>query len=536
MVSSAQPVVRSSRLTFPELGAGVEIVLLLVAMFLFSGGLLSQLLGDEASAQGSPFLRALFYPVYLITLLLLVLRPWSTVHGIARSFLLLIPVGLALVSVSWSIDPDPTFRRAIALLMTTLFAIYIASRFDWPEFIELFAAGFLILAGLSLIVALIMPEIGIMSEIHPGAWSGIYWEKNQFGMNMAKLAHLCLCAMIFKPSHRLFWGGAFLLAVMLVLLSTSKTSLMALLLILLGMGGLYLVRKGPVIAVPLVYFAMVFGVGLVMALQFFPEFMFGLIGREPTLTGRTDIWAALFDQIRNRPWFGHGYAIFWLDETGPAFWVRQRTEWLVPTAHNGWLETWLSIGLAGVICFAVVYATALITALRNLLKGKVAYWALISTLVFLLFSMSESNILQQNNLGWILFAATAAKLFGAKPLAFGSKYRRPVEFGFKPTKPQHLTQALGGPVGYFGPSLTLDGPMENRQGSEHNGLRQANGHPIGHTHQTAVLPSGLRRTLPESKRLDQVVAQGRAVRRNFLINQGVRSPGKHRPILLNTRK
>jgi hypothetical protein len=35
--------------------------------------------------------------------------------------------------------------------------------------------------------------------------------------------------------------------------------------------------------------------------------------------------------------------------------------------------------------------------------------------VFLLFSLSESNILQQNNLGWIVFAATAAKLFGAGP-------------------------------------------------------------------------------------------------------------------------
>ncbi|PHR57766.1 MAG: hypothetical protein COA47_11355 [Robiginitomaculum sp.] len=536
MINSVQYGAKPSYLTLPKLGTAAEITLLFIAMFLFSGGLLSQLLGDDASTQGSPFLRALFYPVYLLTLLLLVLRPWSTVHGIGRSFLLLIPVGLALASVSWSIDPDPTLRRAVALLMTTMFAIYIATRFDWPEFIELFAAGFLILAVLSLIVALIMPDIGIMSEIHPGAWSGIYWEKNQFGMNMAKLAHLCLCAMIFKPSRRLFWGGAFLLAVMLVLLSTSKTSLIALMLILSGMGGLYLVRKGPVIAIPLTYFAMVFGVGLVMALQFFPEFMFGLIGREPTLTGRTDIWAALFDQIRNRPWFGHGYAIFWMDETGPAFWVRQRTEWLVPTAHNGWLETWLSIGLVGVICFALVYATALISALRNLLKGKMAYWALISTLVFLLFSMSESNILQQNNLGWILFAATAAKLFGARPLAFGSKYRRPVEFGFKPAKPQHLAQALGGPVGYFGPSLTLESPMEDRQSTEYKGLRQANRHPIGHTNQAAMLPRGLRRPLAKSKGFDQVVAQGGPVRRNFLINQGVSSPSKHRPILLNTRK
>ncbi|MDQ7078311.1 MAG: hypothetical protein Q9M45_10835 [Robiginitomaculum sp.] len=105
--------------------------------------------------------------------------------------------------------------------------------------------------------------------------------------------------------------------------------------------------------------------------------------------------------------------------------MRQQTEWLVPTAHNGWLETWLSIGLVGVVIFALTYFSAIIAALRSVLRDKTAYWALISTLVFLLFSMSESNILQQNNLGWIVFAATAAKLFGAGPVKPGHKADAP---------------------------------------------------------------------------------------------------------------
>ncbi len=446
-------------------------VLLLIAMFLFSGGLLGPLLSEEASAEGSPLLRTLFYPVYLLTMFLILLRPWSFAHALARNWLLLIPLGLALASVGWSIDPDPTFRRAIALIMTTLFAIYVASRYQWEGLIELFAACFMILAIQSLLIALFLPQIGIMSEIHPGAWSGVYWEKNQFGMNMAKASHLALCAAIFRPQRRWLWIGVFVLALFLVVMSTSKTSLLAVLLTLAGMGGLFLLRKGPKIAVPLVYFGVVIGVGFVLAVEFFPALMFGLIGREPTLTGRTDIWVALFDQIRHRPWFGHGYAIFWLDETGPAFWVRQRTQWLVPTAHNGWLETWLSIGLAGVVCFALVYVSALLVSLRGLLRGPHAYWALISTLVFLLFSMSESNILQQNNLGWILFAATAAKLFGARPLAFGSKYRRTVEFGLKSAEPQQFTQPLGGPVGDPRPALGSENPVRDSQYTIDNRLR-----------------------------------------------------------------
>ncbi|VAV90189.1 hypothetical protein MNBD_ALPHA06-1218, partial [hydrothermal vent metagenome] len=135
------------------------------------------------------------------------------------------------------------------------------------------------------------------------------------------------------------------------------------------------------------------------------------------------------------------------------------TEWLVPSAHNGWLETWLSIGLLGVAFFAMAYVGALISAFRKLLRGQSAYWALVSVLIFLLFSMSESNILQQNNLGWILFAATAAKLFGARPLRFGSKHRSAVELRLETTKPQHFAQPLGGPVGNFGPVTGSQQPM-----------------------------------------------------------------------------
>ncbi|MCF6293141.1 MAG: O-antigen ligase family protein [Robiginitomaculum sp.] len=460
-----------------DFGRIIEIILLLFALFLFSGGLLGPLLTEENATEGPLVLRVLFYPVYLLTIVLLVLRPWSTANALGRSFLLLLPVIIALISVNWSIVPDLTLRRAIALLMTTLFAIYLASRYDWQQFIELFAGLFLILALLSIGTVLLLPELGIMSEIHPGAWAGIYSEKNQFGMNMAIAAHLALSAMIFVPKRRLLWGAVLVLTIALVLLSTSKTSLIALVLTLFAALVIYLVRTGPRIAVPLIYFSLVFGVGLMLAVQFFPDFMFSLIGREPTLTGRTEIWASLMEQINNRPWFGYGYAVFWFDETGPVYWVRQQTEWLVPSAHNGWLETWLSIGLVGVVGFALAYLVAFVSALRGLLTGKQAYWTVISMLIFLMFSISESNILQQNNLGWILFAATAAKLFGARPLSFGSKYKGPVKPRLKASKPQQFSQSLGSSVSNIGSGFVAKSPQRNSQKPIDNRLRRTNSHP-----------------------------------------------------------
>ena len=407
---------RPAPLTLNKAGSALELVIILLALLLYSHGLLGVLFVPPDAPQGPVWMRLLYYPFYLATIFMVLARPWSSINALTRSVLLLLPVLMALVSVQWSIMPEATFRRAVALLMTTVFAIYLASRYDWADFIEVLATCFAILTVGSLLMAVLMPSKGIMHEVFPGAWSGLWYHKNDLGMNMAKAVHVFLCAMIFRPRRIWLWGPLMVLALALLLLSTSKTSLMAAFLGIGGVAGLYLFRRGPLVGIPLVYFGVVFGVALVLGVEYAPKFMFGLLGKDPTLTGRTDIWQALFEQIKTHPWFGHGYGVFWLDETGPAFWVRQRTQWLVPTAHNGWLETWLSIGLGGVILFAIAYLATLGAALRGLLHGKVAYWALISTLVYLLFSISESNILQQNSLGWIIFAATAAKLFGARPL------------------------------------------------------------------------------------------------------------------------
>ena len=140
--------------------------------------------------------------------------------------------------------------------------------------------------------------------------------------------------------------------------------------------------------------------------------MFELIGKERTLTGRTDIWNGLIASVKGSPWLGYGYGVYWLDPLGPSYYVRLHLEWGVPSAHNGWFETWLSAGAVAVGLFALLYLGTLILALDRIGKGGVeTYWAVLSTVMFLMFSLSESTILQQNDLSWVMFVATSAKLF-----------------------------------------------------------------------------------------------------------------------------
>ena len=37
----------------------------------------------------------------------------------------------------------------------------------------------------------------------------------------------------------------------------------------------------------------------------------GVLGRDPTLTGRTEIWRFAIKSIASRPFLGYGYDVFW---------------------------------------------------------------------------------------------------------------------------------------------------------------------------------------------------------------------------------
>ena len=68
------------------------------------------------------------------------------------------------------------------------------------------------------------------------------------------------------------------------------------------------------------------------------------LGRDSTLTGRTDIWRQVLD-LHTNPLVGVGFESFWLGERlrkiGELYW------WQANEAHNGYLETYLNLGLIG---------------------------------------------------------------------------------------------------------------------------------------------------------------------------------------------
>ncbi|HLY80706.1 MAG TPA: O-antigen ligase family protein, partial [Caulobacteraceae bacterium] len=270
--------------------------------------------GDESG--DSTLIRTLFLPAYAIGVALLARAPWNTARGLIRQPFLIAIFAIAALSVLWSVSPDQTSRRIFALAFTTLGGVVLAARYSWARLAEVIAAAFVVLALCSLVTGLFVPAIGRMSDTFPGSWRGLWLEKNTFGDNMTQGAAICAAAALLNPRRALLWCGASVLCFVLVLMSTSKTSLVAALLSGASLALVWAVRRGPTWSTVATWGAVV-ALGAAAAVVFFAsDVVFGLLGKDATLTGRTKIWAAVMRQIDERPWQGFGYAAIW-DETGP---------------------------------------------------------------------------------------------------------------------------------------------------------------------------------------------------------------------------
>lgn len=388
----------------------LEAALAVLVIFLFSSALLSQIF--DGGEEGSPILRLIWPPVYLLTLILILMRPVPVLGLMARAWPLIVLAALPMVSALWSLDPGLTFRRGLGVLFPALFGLWMASRFCWRDLIRLLALSLAVLAIGSLIMSVVFPGHGVMREIHPGAWSGLWFEKNRMGAVMA-LAAMSGMAAAFTTPHRRevrYWGGLVILAVFLVLMSTSKTALMACMIGVAGPVMIHVARQGFILAALAIFSALMGLFALTLVIAIGPGVILEALGRDPTLTGRTDIWIGLLQAVQMRPWTGFGWGVFWLVEDGPVFWLRQATQWEVPSAHNSWLEIALALGLPGVIWAGLVYLGGLVSATKRLFSGVEAYWALPAMAVWGLTSMSESIFMTTNGFTWTLFCITFSKL------------------------------------------------------------------------------------------------------------------------------
>lgn len=387
-----------------------EFALLFVILIVFSEGILPRLVSSEEVSDGSPLLRYLWLPIYGVTLAGLI---WKAKAVAQACFRLPFLMGLLLVcalSFTWSIDPGLTQRRSLAIIMTSAAGLFLGTRYSWQTLLRVLGLVWLTVGLASFFTALLSPEFGRAQDIHVGAWKGLYFEKNQLGGHMARAALFTGFLWFMDRKHRRLWAGAFGLSVALVLLTTSKTSLLGL---FIGLGILGLgawMKRGIRTSLGTLWLAVVAGGAALALFVFASDLIFQILGRDASLTGRTDIWITLIDYIAQRPLLGYGYGAFWAPESVPGNWVREALQWEAPTAHNGWLEVAIALGLVGLVLLGLDFLQTCGRALLAARHTWTGLFALAFTGQFLLFSLSESASLQQNSIVWLIYVALATKL------------------------------------------------------------------------------------------------------------------------------
>ena len=369
--------------------------------------------------EETPILRLVWLPIYAMIAGLCVWR-WERLVRVWPAILMLFLMVLhAFASKYWSIDPGVTQRRVIALAITGAFSIYLGAAFRGPHLPRLLMIGGLVMGVGSLMMVFAFPAIGVHQAENFGLWRGLWYEKNQMGIVM--VATGTAAAAVLAAEDRLDPLAVVTIALStgLMLMTQSKTSLLCMLIGLGGIGALWAMRKGgAAFAIVCIWL----GVILVSAGAYLfttnRELVLQALGKDPSLTGRTDIWAALMRMVEQQPWTGFGYSAFWGRDSIPALMIRQETQWPVPSAHNGWIDLLVQLGWPGAVLVAVLLATTtLISVLRSMGSGlREGWWALGFLGAFFVLSLSESILVQHQSLPWVLFLAVLTRAILPSPV------------------------------------------------------------------------------------------------------------------------
>ena len=216
------------------------------------------------------------------------------------------------------------------------------------------------------------------------------------------------------------------LSVFLVLMSTSKTSLVVLLLALAALSFMAVFKGGPLRAVVGGWVAVVGVAGAAVVLTLAWRIAFDLLGKDATLTGRTKVWSGILNQMPSHYSTGFGYGAVWDDPgfTGPKAWIGHQAHFIPANAHSGWLEIYIALGLGGVILFALFLTQIWAQSLWAAYTSPGGWLALPLIASFTVTMLTESIAMNWHELRWVIVVALFVEIFrGVWPLRLTREQR-----------------------------------------------------------------------------------------------------------------
>lgn len=308
--------------------------------------------------------------------LLCVLRPAEMIaQGLRHWAVLLLPF-FCILSFVWSREPALSLRFAVQLLATVTVTIAICRHLSARSFVLTLFAGML--------VAMLASLFGGEVRGDTGAHLGIYGSKNAFAGAASIFTVLAFgVAMTRFTTHPLRILGlvSFIVGIVLVVSAQSVSAILFLCPTLVAM---FVVMKAHRLSALPTWLVVGFScLGLILvglALQAnwhaFSNFVLNATGKDLTLTGRTELWAAALALIEQRPLLGVGYQAFWVQGHGDAemlwymFGIDSRSGF---NFHNMFLSNAVEVGIIGALLqTGLLLAATFYTGLWGIRSGAAA--------------------------------------------------------------------------------------------------------------------------------------------------------------------
>jgi len=383
---------------------------------------LEPLESTEQVMEGSPVDRLVFTALLVLGIIVLLSRMQRIGKLLQANGPILFFFFYCALSIVWSDYPGVAFKRWIKAVGDLIMILIVLSDKEPLTAIKrLLARSAYVLIPLSILFIKYYPLLGTAY----GPWggprmnTGVTNNKNTLGV-------ICLCFGLGalwrflsvyhdredKTRTRRLVVQSVILAMVFWLLwvANSMTSISCFIMasVLMLMARLRFVKRQP-IAVHLLIGTMLVVAAYVL---FFgvSHSALATMGRNPTLTDRTEVWGWLFSMVHN-PLVGTGFESFWL---GPRLEKLWSIYWWHPNeAHNGYIEIYINLGWIGIALLAVVLLTGyqkVIRAYRQELPLATLWLAYF--LIGMVYNFTEAAFFRMQAPAWLffLFAITRSPL------------------------------------------------------------------------------------------------------------------------------
>jgi exopolysaccharide production protein ExoQ len=297
----------------------------------------------------------------------------------------------ALLSVIWSHWRLETLEGWALYAAPVLIGLTFAVLSTWDEILVALSAGLRAVIGASVLFELVVSVI-IRHPILPVFQNGVVswqdaslqlmWSRDLLFTTgkiqgivgnssiLAAVAAVTLLVVGVQMAVRRIdrrWGAAWVVVILLVLIGTRDATVTVALFVCAVVLAIVLIRRrlrsfGARIA--LLGVTLVIGIGAIsLALTHFSTFT-GLLGKNDTLTGRTDIWNKVIGLAVQHPVEGWGWIGYWAPWVEPLGHLYEKYGVYQLHAHDAWLDLWMQTGIIGLVLFALLFLITIVRAYR----------------------------------------------------------------------------------------------------------------------------------------------------------------------------